>query len=256
MKLRRSTTAAPKDWGFSPATEITGRQVATIVLVAMFVSLLIPLGASAAGGLSKVLITDPTNTTQQAHVDATGNLQVGGTVNVGNSPTVNVGNTPTVTAQQSGSWNVGITGTPIVGIDPGANTVNDVHDPVRQVVRAGTSIVIPDGADATLSPVYTVPANKRLVVTVASFSVTLPTGQQLVSFGLHSDLSDQFFAPPLLGSKGGFDVYQVNSQTTFVVDAGDTLRMGLTRNSTSGTAFAGVAVTGYLIDCTAQLPCN
>jgi hypothetical protein len=255
MKLHR-TSAAPKDWGFGPPTQITGRQVATIVLVAMFVSLLIPLGASAAGGLSKVLITDPTNTTQQAHVDATGNLQVGGTVNVGNSPTVNVGNTPTVTAQQSGSWNVGITGTPMVGIDPGANTVNDVNDPARQVVRAGTSMVIADGQDSNSSTVYTVPANKRLVVTDASFSVTLPTGQQLLSFGLQSAPSLQFFAPLLLGSNGAFDVYQTNSQTTFVVDAGDNLRLFLTRNSTSGTAFAGVAVTGYLIDCTAQLPCN
>jgi len=66
----------------------------------------------------------------------------------------------------------------------------------------------------------------------------------------------QFFAPLLLGSNGAFDVYQANSQTTFVVDAGDNLRLFLTRNSTSGTAFAGGAVTGYLIDCTAQLPCN
>jgi hypothetical protein len=39
------------------------------------------------------------------------------------SGSVNILNTPTVNARQNGAWNVGIVGTPTVGLSPSANTV-------------------------------------------------------------------------------------------------------------------------------------
>ena len=81
--------------------------------------------------------------------------EVTGTVNVGNFPasqnvagTVNVGNLPatqnvagTVGAQQSGTWNVGITGTPTVKLDPASTVVMTTKTvPVvqHQYANAGT----------------------------------------------------------------------------------------------------------------------
>src|SRR5215510_10186376 len=68
---------------------------------------------------------------------------------------VNVVNTPTVNAQQSGTWNVGINGTPVVGLDAGNNTVKidssipasvrDVDNPARQPFQAFVAVVLPFG---------------------------------------------------------------------------------------------------------------
>jgi hypothetical protein len=251
MKLRRSTADAPKDLGFGPATQITGRQVATIVLVAMFVTLLIPLGASAAGGLSKVLITDPTNNTQQAHVDASGNLQVGGTVNVGN--------TPSVSAQQSGSWNVGITGTPTVGLDPSANVVDDQHDPARQAVQFSIEMFLRDGLQGDSTSPYTVPALRRLVVTNVSAQAQLPIGQRPTVIGLRlfgQFRSFYYFPLEFGGTAFSRDFWSGNRSTAFVVEAGDTPTFDFLRDSDTGQASLTFTISGYLIHCTAQLPCN
>ncbi len=103
-----------------------------------------------------VRLADGTNSNNLAAIDAAGNVAVHvsnfpatenvsgavsvtnlpstqavtGSVNVGNFPatqqvagTVNLGNSPTVQAQQSGVWSVAVSGTPKVGIDPSANTV-------------------------------------------------------------------------------------------------------------------------------------
>jgi len=114
MKMRRrSSSAEPSSLG---PVGLNSKQLTGVFVAICLAFVLAPLGASAAGGLTKVLITDPTNNAQQAHVDASGNLQVGGTVNVGNTPNIDVANTPSVNAQQSGTWNVGITGTPAVSL--------------------------------------------------------------------------------------------------------------------------------------------
>jgi hypothetical protein len=240
MKLRRSTAAAPKDSGFGPATQITLRQVATIVLAAMFVSLLIPLGASAAGGLSKVLITDPINTDNKAHVDASGNLQVGGTVNVGNSPTVNVGNTPTV------------------GFDPSANTVNVVSDPERQAFQVEQFVSLPNGTTDGESTVYTVPANQRLVVTNMSAEAELPSGERpfLLKLTVYPPSAEQWFPLEFDGSVAGEDLWHGTTPTTLVANSGSSVAMRFERDSVTGGAGLAFTVTGYLIDCTTQLPCN
>jgi hypothetical protein len=56
---------------------------------------------------------------------------------VGPPKPVEVVNTPTVNAQQSGAWNVALTGTPIVKIDPTANNVT--------FAPRGTSLVFDSG---------------------------------------------------------------------------------------------------------------
>ena len=62
---------------------------------------------------------------------------------------VNVVNTPTVNAQQSGAWNVGITGTPTVKLDPTANHVTVTPRGAKLVFDSGL-VSYPEGTDTTL----------------------------------------------------------------------------------------------------------
>lgn len=88
---------------------------------------------------------------------------------------VEVVNTPTVNAQQSGSWNVGITGMPNVNV---ANTeplqVEAVHE---QVFQAKAHLDIPIGGDPVQSTAFAVPAGKRAVIEFVSVE-----GQQGLTF--------------------------------------------------------------------------
>jgi hypothetical protein len=79
-----------------PAHQFSSRQVTIIVLAVVAAAILAPLGARATSiNAASVNVVDPVHpATQIAHVDPSGNLQVGGTVN----------------AAQSGTWNVGVSG--------------------------------------------------------------------------------------------------------------------------------------------------
>jgi len=109
----------------------------------------------------------------------------------GSAPTsqtqnVNVVNTPTVSAQQSGSWSVGISGTPVVGISANNNVVRvdttnpvaarDVDNPSRQAFQHQfDNLFIPNGSYG-VQTTYSVPAGKRLVIEEASLQCAVPTG--------------------------------------------------------------------------------
>lgn len=85
MKGKRRIPAAHQGL---PGTNNSTRNVMWFVVVLVLGMLLYPIGTNAASYLNTI-ISDPINRTQQARVDAVGNLQVGGTVNVAGS--VNVG---------------------------------------------------------------------------------------------------------------------------------------------------------------------
>ena len=103
---------------------------------------------------------------------------------------VNVVNTPTVTAQQGGPWTVGISGTPVVGLDASNNTVRfdagnntvkvdsaapvsvrDADNPARQPLAGSCVINNNQGFPCTVA---NVPPGKRLVIEMAQ--LTNPNG--------------------------------------------------------------------------------
>jgi hypothetical protein len=65
---------------------------------------------------------------------------------------LNIGNTPTVDARQSGSWIVGINGTPTVKLDPTANTVQFTPRGTKLVFDSGVLIYSEDGTSLTFGP--------------------------------------------------------------------------------------------------------
>jgi hypothetical protein len=75
--------------GELPGSGLTGRQLTAIALAFALAIVLLPVGAAANAFIS-VFITDPTDTSHQARVDASGNLQVAGSVTVANAPKVQV----------------------------------------------------------------------------------------------------------------------------------------------------------------------
>src|SRR5262249_22483081 len=141
---------------------------------------------AAGGGVQQTLLQNPpinslpvlvTNTPAQP-VPVTGSIGVGGTVQAQQSGTwnVSINGTPTVQSQQSGTWNVGINGTPTVQAQQnGVWTVGITGTPTVQVASSATNPVNVRDVNDSVQPVqlvsdgngnisYKVPAGKRLVV--------------------------------------------------------------------------------------------
>jgi hypothetical protein len=188
-------------------------------------------------------------------------------VNVVNTPNVKVANTSadpvptlaqgtttvagTVQAQQSGSWDVGITGTPTFQVGNVANNPvlgRDVDNPARQPF---TNVVSDNHS-------FTVPPGKRLVIEYVSGGGFISTGQKFLEVGfLFTALIDgdragvqHHFVPVFTGTQNTgtnlFDIYAVSQQTRIYVEPGGLVEGFLEK--TSGVAGVSFTVSGYLVD--------
>src|SRR5947209_3575410 len=79
---RRSNPVGLEAGGF------TARQTMAMVVALCLAFVLLQFGTAAAVTFVNAIVTDPTNPSFQAHVDSSGNLQVGGSVGI--NPTSNV----------------------------------------------------------------------------------------------------------------------------------------------------------------------
>ena len=195
-----------------------------------------------------------------------------------NAPTsqtqnVNVVNTPSVNAQQSGTWNVGINGTPVVGLDAGNNTVKfdavnntvkvdptnplsirDVDNPARQPFRKSVFVSFPDGATfAAINPGINPPAGKRLVIEAVSASGNIPSGQK---FACTLNITDEFaqvlfnldLTLTLQATFGGVDSFQGNTTTRVYLEPSDNIAFDAFRTSGAGSGGMRVSFSGYFVD--------
>ena len=168
-------------------------------------------------------------------------------VNVVNTPNVNIANTPIVTL--SGTPSVSLTGTPNVNV---ANTpiVQDRDNPARQPFTYAPVAQFWTGNAPNISFQFTVPGGKRLVIEQVSVSanLTASTTQKLSAevqiFG--STLTFYRF----VGTDAGQTDFVASSQMRCYADAGTSVIILVTRSDTSvgGANFAGVSLSGYLID--------
>lgn len=197
-----------------------------------------------------------------------------------NAPTtqtqnVNVVNTPTVSAQQNGTWNVGINGIPAVtvsnfpattnvGINTSANTVKidtsnplavrDMDNPTRQVFRKSVFVSLPDGTSfAAVDPGISAPTGKHLVIEAISASGNIPSGQK---YGCSLNITDQFaqvvfdldLSLTLQGTFGPIDTFQGNTITRVYVEPGDNVAFDVFRTAGAGAAGMRVSFSGYFLD--------
>ena len=176
---------------------------------------------------------------------------------------VNVVNTPSVNAQQSGTWNVGINGTPVVGLDAANNTVKfdavnntvkidttnplpvrDVDNPARQPVQAaGTA-----GAGET-NHFFSVPLGKVLVIEHVSADVRGMEDNALLVLGTNAGSGGVFQDVPLTKQKFGNEVLLVASQPIRAYAVPGT-SVSFTVNSPLifGQGDAHVTISGYLVN--------
>ena len=153
---------------------------------------------------------------------------------------VNVVNTPTVLAQQSGTWDVGITGTP---------NIRDLDEPARQPYQRTGGLDFAAGQDITTTE-FTVPANKRLVIEYVSAQIIVaePIFWFSVKTTAGSAQGTHFFAPMALPNVAGLHI--VSQQTRLYANPGSTVTIEARRyNDLDLDARSGrTGFSGYLVD--------
>jgi len=187
---------------------------------------------------------------------------------------VNVVNAPSVNAQQTGTWNVGINGTPAVtvanfpattnvAIDGSANTVKvdttnplpvrDADNPTRQPFRTSVFVSLADGSTLGSATLVPTPIGKVLVIEQISINGNAPSGQK---FACVLDVTDNFaqvlldLAIPLTlqGTFGPVDTFQGNLPTRLYLQPSDNSAFNVFRTSGTGTAGVRVSFSGYYLD--------
>jgi hypothetical protein len=179
-------------------------------------------------------VTDPTNPSFQAHVDSSGNLQVGGSVGI--KTTAN-----TVTVDST---------TPV--------SVTSLDDPGRTPFQsvAGGGFV---GGVATGG--FTVPIGKRLVIQYVSMTINVPSTDAPVDVSIGTKLGccglKHRLVPFRLGTDSNGTHYNVAQDLTLYAegDLGVTFEVDDAKGISSGAYGFLAFVDGYLIDCTVA-PCS
>ena len=154
----------------------------------------------------------------------------------------------TVAATQSGSWNVGITGTPNVQVVNPATAPQffiNLNDPGRIAYqRSVLSVAFP----ITFGPV---PANHRLVVEHISGELTFTATPLLNSIQIQSGLGNNLlseFSTPIL-SNAAFSFF--DQPVHFYVDQNQTFNVTPSACCSVSANEVMFTVTGYLLDCSA-----
>jgi len=186
---------------------------------------------------------------------------------------VNVVNTPSVNAQQSGTWNVGITGTPVVGLDAGNNTVKfdavnntvkidpnnplsvrDVDNPAWHPFAAQQFGSWNDGAQQAGDTITTVPIGKRLVIEYVSVKGAVLTGQKMLAPGITLTtggvvVSHYLTTSAFQGVLTGRDIYVSSQEVRLFADQGTEVFGFAFRDSSTGNGGnVTFTISGYLVD--------
>jgi hypothetical protein len=216
------------------------RQVTALAVAFMVILVLLPVGARAANALINVVITDPTNVSRQAHVDASGNLQVTGAVSVANTPGVNVANTPDVNVANSGPL-----------------TVHDDSDVRAFETNLDGLMVNGDGDAGDCDTFFVQPPSTRFVIEYIDVDAAgAPgSGPYLVTLATRVNFETLFHVLPLkfeanalpLGEHyaASLPVHLYNDQGP---PSGGPLCFHVQRTSDSGTALVDINFTGHLIE--------
>jgi hypothetical protein len=177
---------------------------------------------------------------------------------------VTIGNTPAVDARQSGDWNVGITGTPIVNIgNTSANPalVRDVSNAREPFMRSVDLGIIPDntgaGAQFPACPnnpnlcSNAVPPGKLMVVEYISAWAYMEPGQR-ISANVETVGVPLRFYPVIMfyqaSTQAYGDILAGSNETKLYFWPGETVGARVRRDSPSGNALVSMTISGYFIN--------
>jgi len=184
--------------------------------------------------------------TQAVPTIAQGTTTVAGAVSITNAPTVH--------AQQSGAWNVGLTGSPTVQVGNAlANPVlvRDVDRPTAQPFEQQVAVTIPDGGGGE-NAFFSIPSGKLLVIQQVSAIGTAPSGQKL-HFSILSHVAPDFTQRihwlSAEHEQGFPETFYVQSQQVQIYADASQGYVRIDRvGGNTGTASATFVVTGYLVN--------
>lgn len=165
---------------------------------------------------------------------------------------VNVVNTPAVNAQQSGEWNVGIVGTPTVGLSPSANTVKidpssalPVNNSANQPFQSLRVFQIANGEREGFSS-FSGPNGKQLVIEYVSAIQTVPT-DDVTFYRIQTTAggnSVTHYMPPV--TVGGERM--LGQQVKLYADPGTEVSVSAFRRSVGGLVTVNLIISGHLVD--------
>jgi len=195
---------------------------------------LVQFGTAVAVTFVNAIVTDPTNPAFQAHVDSSGNLQVGGTVGI--NPAANA-----VTVDSA---------TPV--------SVTSLDDPGRTPFQAFTVGAFVSGV---ATGALTVPTGKRLVIQYVSMQLNLPSTDSPVDVSIATTQGccglKHRLVPFRLGTDANGVHYNVAQDLTLYAEGrlGVSFEVDDAKGITSSAFEFFAFISGYLIDCTVA-PCN
>ena len=136
-----------------------------------------------------------------------------------------------------------------------AALVNDINNPAHQPVRLAFSEAIPNGEyqhSSGATPLYTVPAGKRLVIDYLYARAYSDGGQTICVFLLQqSGLVEYQFPIEQKNTVGGISdriFYHASTPVHIFYEPGWSVRVFSFRNLLGGDAWVDIRLTGYLVD--------
>jgi hypothetical protein len=169
----------------------------------------------------------------------------------------------TVSAQQSGAWTVGISGTHSVNLNnvslaqtgglPNVLLVRAVDDPARQPFQQQPILDFADGAFAGAynGQPFSVPAGKRLVLEYIGATVSVPTGNRF-SFQISTLFNNTLTGHNIMSTGAmtisGSDQVSINQTLHIYADGPSSVFLGGTRTYATGVLHVPVLLSGHLVD--------
>jgi hypothetical protein len=234
--------------------------IALIGLVSLMTVVTVVLPHTSYGSGGKTASSAPTSQTQSVKVVNT----LSEPVPIQGTATVN----GTVQAAQAGTWNVGISGTPVVGLDAANNTVKfdavnntvkidaatpvmvrDVDNPAIEPFQGFASIVLPFGQTQGSRQITTVPAGKVLVIEDVSADGRLSAGDKLIGLAIYGGGPLYYLVPNDVGTDEiGRRMYIASQHVRFYFTEGTQVGCFAQRDTANGQPDVNFSVFGYFID--------
>jgi hypothetical protein len=206
--------------------------------------------------------SEPVPTSAQGTTTIAGSVSVvnpiTGSVSVTNPITGSVSITNPITGSVSVTnpitGSVSITNVPTVHINNTAASavpVVNINDFQPFQTSVGATEI---GTNVTTLPVTTVPAGKRLVIEFVSMSGQVPPGEHVELFQLNTiagpvgGATHDFLVNPQPDAVIGDALFRTSEAVKIYANPGSQVSALIRRNSTAGTAFYAVTISGYLVD--------
>jgi hypothetical protein len=165
----------------------------------------------------------------------------------------------TVNATQSGTWNVGINGTPTVNLASGAsvnvsNPLDSQNNPTPLAMLDATQpyddgcTVNFNGSKLASCPFHTVPAGKRLVIQEFDATGAIETGLKPLDILMNGVGNGHFFTATFMGTFEGLDHLSTHQETRLYTGANATPSCTVEISGISNSGNYLCRLSGFLVD--------